>query len=90
MKVGWQKFLNLCRGAKSQNALSDLLELLLTIDEREKLAMRILIVEELLKEEKSQRQIAADLNISISKITRGSNSLKVIDKELREFLIGNL
>jgi len=85
---GWQDFIKLCYTAKDAKTLSELLEVFLTPEEKENIAMRYLIVKELLKKEKTQRQIAKDLNISIAKITRGSNELKRLSDKLRQYLYG--
>lgn len=83
---GWRRFLNLCHKTKSPTELNTLFEFLLTAEERDTLATRVELVAALLKEEKTQREIAAELEISIAKITRGSNALKIIPKTLRSFL----
>jgi TrpR family trp operon transcriptional repressor len=83
---GWRLLLKLCSQARTEKELNELLGLLLSLEEKEDLATRCLIVKELLNEEKPQRKIAAELGVSIAKITRGSNALKIISKELREFL----
>ena len=49
---------------------------LLTPEEYENIAKRMLILEALMKKELSQREIAKQYNVSIAKITRGSNELK--------------
>ncbi|HSX11390.1 MAG TPA: trp operon repressor [Chlamydiales bacterium] len=83
---GWWGFLELCSGVKGAEALNELLWLFLTHEERADIATRFLIVRELLKGEKTQREIAKDLGVSIAKITRGSNYLKTISKNLRRLL----
>ena len=40
----------------------------------------------LLKKQKTQREIAEDLNVSIAKITRGSNELKRTNKKFLNWL----
>ncbi len=80
---GWRGFLSLCREAKSEKELDELFWLLLTPEEREDIKTRYLIVRELVKGEKTQRQMAKDLGVSIAKITRGSNFIKQISKNLR-------
>lgn len=79
---GWASFIDLCLQSKDKKSLSLLLELFLTAEERADVAMRYMIVKELLKEEKTQREIAKNLNVSIAKITRGSNELKRMNKKL--------
>jgi TrpR family transcriptional regulator, trp operon repressor len=89
-KEGWHGFLELCLASKETKLLSILLDTLLTPEEKENLAMRYWILKELLRKEKTQRQLAKELNVSIAKITRGSNALKGIDKKLLQFLIEHL
>ena len=83
---GWRGFLKLCSDGKGLNELDALFGLFLTAAEREAISTRYLIVRELLRGEKTQREIAKDLNVSIAKITRGSNFLKTIGPDLRRLL----
>ena len=83
---GWRSFLKLCSQAKSVKELDELLWLFLTPEEREDIATRFTIVRELIRGKKSQREMARDLKVSIAKITRGSNFLKTISKDLRRLL----
>ena len=83
---GWQLFLTMIGQISNEQQLNQLLEFLLTPEERDYLATRIELVRELLKDKKTQRDIAKDLGISIAKITRGSNNLKLIDDDLKLFL----
>lgn len=83
---GWWRFLELSLKASNPKMLNELYHLLLTHDEREEIAGRYLIVKELVKGEKTQREMAQELHVSIAKITRGSNCLKEISPALRAFL----
>jgi TrpR family trp operon transcriptional repressor len=83
---GWQTFLELCLEMGELKNVASLFDLLLTAEEKESLAMRALIIRELLAQEKTQRAIARDLNVSIAKITRGSNELKRMKPEFLAFL----
>ena len=83
---GWRGFLELCLEAKGPKELDELFWLFLTPEEKEAIKGRYLIVKELLKGEKSQREMAKDLGVSIAKITRGSNFLKMLNKDLRRRL----
>jgi TrpR family trp operon transcriptional repressor len=83
---GWNSFIAMCVAAEDEKSLSSLLDLFLTPEEKSDLSTRYLIVKELLKQEKTQRQIAKDLNVSIAKITRGSNELKRINPKLLQYL----
>ncbi|HLF67623.1 MAG TPA: trp operon repressor [Gammaproteobacteria bacterium] len=89
-EAGWREFLQLCLHVDDVTTLDKLLRLHLTQEEQEAIAMRCLIVRELLKEEKTQRVIAQALQVSIAKITRGSNSLKLVDPDLRAYLLAQI
>lgn len=83
---GWRGFLDLCSSVKDPEQFNELSELFFTYEERHSLSTRYLIVKELMRDNKTQREIAQDLEVSISKITRGSNSLKSVGKKLRGLL----
>lgn len=85
-KDGWRKFLELMVEMKDPATLEELSKLLFTAEERDAISKRIRIIEELLKEEKTQREIAADFNLSIAKITRGSNALKETTPKMKKYL----
>jgi TrpR family trp operon transcriptional repressor len=87
---GWHEFIQLCLSAKNEKALSTLLELFLTAEEKDAVSTRCLIIKALLKQELPQRQMADELHVSIAKITRGSNELKRIAPDLKKFLVKNL
>ena len=87
---GWNDFLTLCQQANSKAMLNELCELLFTLEEKEQLALRVELVNELLKSKKTQREISRDLNISIAKITRGSNALKTASDSLKTFIKENV
>jgi TrpR family trp operon transcriptional repressor len=84
--IGWRCFLTLCLETKDEKTLSELFELLLTSEERSSLETRCLIVQELLAQKKTQRQIAEEHKVSIAKITRGSNELKRMSPDLIQHL----
>jgi len=86
---GWQILLRLCLSAKNEDILSELLSLFLTPEEKSSIETRCLIVKSLLENKLSQRKISEELNVSIAKITRGSNELKRISPRLLEFLQQN-
>ena len=87
---GWNYFLKLCHNVKDEKILSELFDLLLTLEEKQSIEMRCLIVKELLSQQKVQRRISQDLNVSIAKITRGSNELKRISNKLKQYLLSIL
>ena len=89
---GWLEFIELCFKAKAPQHLASFFDLFLTIEEKELLASRYLIIKALLEGKLTQREIAAKYKVSIAQITRGSNALKIIDPKLKisllEFLKG--
>lgn len=83
---GWWRFLRLCLEVDTAEKLDAFFTFFLTAEEREDLASRYLLVKELISGEKPQRKIAEELGVSIAKITRGSNAMKILDDEMREWL----
>ena len=83
---GWRCFLDLCLVTKDEKMLSELFDLLLTHEEKSSIETRCLIVKALLDQKAPQRQISDTLNVSIAKITRGSNELKRISAKLKNHL----
>lgn len=84
--AGWRMFTKLCLASKNEKMFTALCELLLTQEEKDSISTRCLIIKELLSQEKTQRGIAENLQVSIAKITRGSNELKRMPAKLIEFL----
>lgn len=80
-------FLELCAQLNEKRDLEVWFDTFFTHEEKKALENRYLIIKELLKN-KPQRQIANELKVSISKITRGSHSLKNIDHEFKQKLLG--
>jgi len=87
---GWRQFLGLCKNLKTIKQLNEFFDLFLTAEERCAVGYRCALIKALLKKEESQRDIAMRLGISIAKISRGSNYLKIISKDLRGFLENQL
>ncbi len=85
-KESWRSFVVLCSEMRSHEELNQFFDLFLTIEEKETLASRYMIIKGLLQEELTQREISEEYKVSIAQITRGSNALKIIDSELREHL----
>ncbi len=83
---GWKDFLRLCAKIKSPEDFEQFFNLFLTIEEKETMASRYLIVKALMDEDLTQREIAEIHHVSISQITRGSNALKIVDKKMKNFL----
>lgn len=89
MKSSWKSFLSLCLKSNNTDELSHLLDCFLTIEEKKDIADRYQIIKALLDEKLTQRDMAEKLNVSIAKITRGSNALKTLDPKLKLFLKNN-
>lgn len=85
-KDGWRGFLNLCSKIKSPEEFQKFFDLFLTIEEKETLGRRFLIVKALEEGKLTQREIADHFGVSISQITRGSNALKIVDPSLKKSL----
>lgn len=85
-KEYWQRFIQLLLNCPEKKQMDELLHLFLTMNEREYLVSRYRIIEALLTTEQTQRVIASNLNVSITKITDGSKSVQIISDNLREFL----
>lgn len=82
----WDHFVDLCLKTQNKNDLKQLLDLFMTIEEKETLATRYTIIKSLLQGKLTQREIAEKSRVSIAKITRGSNALKIISNHLKSLL----
>ena len=82
----WQFFIKVCQKIKSTQEFEQFFDLFLTIEEKNLLASRLKIIQGLLQDKLSQREMAKQYNVSIAQITRGSNALKRIDPNLEDFL----
>lgn len=85
-KDGWQGFVDLCLHCEDSKTLEAMYDLFLTPEEKVDIARRFLIVKELMNAEKTQREIAKSLDVSIAKITRGSNEIKRLEKQWAQYL----
>ncbi|HBS51843.1 MAG TPA: trp operon repressor [Coxiellaceae bacterium] len=85
----WQKFIKLCLKATAPKQLNELFKLLLTNAEQEDIAARYAIVIGLLSGKKPQRELAKQLKISIAKITRGSNALRIVDPKIKRLILSS-
>lgn len=84
MRANWNSVLERMLAHGNYEDLSVLLHLLLTEEERSAIAGRLKVFQLLLCGEMSQRQIAAEFEVSIATITRCSNYLKNMTPEHRE------
>ncbi|BCV59085.1 MULTISPECIES: trp operon repressor [Shewanella] len=84
MRPDWISVLDKVLAHNNPEDLNYLFELLLTDDERHAIAGRLKVFQVLLEGEMSQRQIAAEYEVSIATITRCSNYLKHMPAALKE------
>lgn len=89
MKSSWQSFLSLCLKAQNNDELAHLFDCFLTPEEKKDIADRFLIIKSLLEGQMTQREMSDKLHVSIAKITRGSNALKVMNPKIKDFLEKN-
>ncbi|MDF7666527.1 trp operon repressor [Orbaceae bacterium ESL0727] len=85
-KHEWQKTVDLLCDAFNDGYAHDILKLLMTNDERDALITRVKIVQALLDKSINQRQLKEQLGTGIATVTRGSNSLKEVSAEFRQWL----
>jgi TrpR family transcriptional regulator, trp operon repressor len=83
---GMGLFYQLLAEAEKKDEMKALFECFFTQEELQALSLRVHLVKALLAEELSQREISKRLNVSISKITRGSNQLKTITRSFGALL----
>ncbi len=86
MPATLKDFPELFHDAQATGVLEEWLELLFTPGERDDLNKRLDLIGALLRGQETQREIAKNHQVSIAKITRGSNGLKSISSELQTFL----
>ncbi|HLX55353.1 MAG TPA: trp operon repressor [Aquella sp.] len=82
----WHEFLQQCMKFDKIEELEEFFNVFLTISEREEIPKRLQIVNELLKGEKTQREIAESLKVSIANVTRASNIIKSEQYNLTKLL----
>jgi len=90
IKKGYKLFLNSCGQQKTINEIQALFDFFLTPEEKNAISLRVTLTQALLKGELTQREIASQLKVSIAKITRGSNMLKLISSKTKSILINSL
>ncbi|MDP5145158.1 trp operon repressor [Shewanella sp. ULN5] len=84
MRANWSLVVEKILTHSNHDDLAVLFRLLLTEEERSAIAGRLKVFQTLLAGELSQRQIAAEYQVSIATITRCSNYLKNMSVEQRE------
>lgn len=86
----WKEVIQLFAELKTKEEVEILLNCFLTIEEKNDIVDRFRIIKSLLRGDKPQRQLSEELNVSIAKITRGSNMLKTVNKKTKEFLTAKI
>lgn len=82
--------MTLLKQAVQEDKVDALLSMLLTVDERSALGLRLQITRELLNNQRPQREIQQQLNTSAATITRGSNMLKSVDPDILAWVSSKL
>ncbi|MTI12387.1 trp operon repressor [Sansalvadorimonas verongulae] len=85
----WPEVLGLIQNQPDSESINQVLEVLLTPEEQSDIASRLAIMRALLEGSRSQRAVAADLGVSIAKITRGSNYLKRLSLQEKKLIDPN-
>ena len=70
--------------AKNKGEIQDILDFILTPEEKEQLRKRVLLTRVLLENGISQRDISKSIEVSISTITRCSNALKQVPNHVKD------
>lgn len=86
----WNHFLELCLKIKDPLLLKEFFEFFMTHEEIEMLSARYGITKALIEKKLTQREISKEHKVSIAQTTRGSNALKSISPELKNFLYHHL
>lgn len=86
MRANWSLVVDKILTHSNQDDLAVLFQLLLTEEERSAIAGRLKVFQSLLAGELSQRQIAAEYQVSIATITRCSNYLKNMSAQQRDLI----
>ena len=82
----WQEFLGKLFQLKDKHELELFLQTFLTLSEKAELTNRYRIIKELLQNNKTQREIAKELKVSVANVTRGSNVLKTGKQNIMQIL----
>lgn len=90
IKKGYKLFLNSCNEQKTISEIQALFDFFLTPEEKNAISLRVTLTQALLKGKLTQREIASQFGVSIAKITRGSNMLKLISDKTKNILIKSL
>jgi TrpR family trp operon transcriptional repressor len=83
-KPGWNELINTLAHSTDPREIDIICEFLLTKEEIEQLDKRVLLTKELIRKNKSQREISKELGISICTVTRCSNLLKDCSSKIKK------
>ncbi|MDQ5921364.1 MAG: TrpR family transcriptional regulator, trp operon repressor [Pseudomonadota bacterium] len=83
----WQAFVDKLLQLKTKEQLNEFLNVLLTLSEIDELSKRHAIICALLRNDKTQREIARDLKVSIANVSRGANELKTCSDQVKEMFL---
>ncbi|MBK2126337.1 trp operon repressor [Fangia hongkongensis] len=84
MEPSWQKLNTLLTEVSSVKEMTTILDFLLTAEEKVQIANRISLTNMMIYSGKPQREIAKELGVSISTVTRCSNALKTLPDTVKE------
>ena len=82
----WQSLVQVIAQENKVESIDLLLDILLTFTEKQDIVKRMQIIELIIDGEITQREISKQYNISIGKITRGSNAIKELNDEKKQLL----
>ncbi len=85
-KVGWDKLIKTLSGLSNELDMANVCDFLFTHEEREQLGKRMLLTQALINPQKSQRDIAKEIGVSICTVTRCSNALKSCNDKIKTVL----
>ena len=85
-ETGWNDFILKCLAQGNEQDLATFFDIFLTISEKVELGKRFNIIKELLHGQKTQREIARDIKVSIANVSRGANVLKTYPQNIKQLL----
>ena len=83
MKDNWEKLIEILTDINSKEDMESILNFLLTIEEKSQLSSRVTLTKLMCFTDLTQREIAKNLGVSISTVTRCSNALKSIPERTK-------
>lgn len=90
IKKGYKLFLSSCNEQKTIGDIKAIFDFFLTPEEKNAISLRVTLTQALLNGKLTQREIASQFGVSIAKITRGSNMLKLASDKAKNILINSL